>query len=145
MILPVHERLRERLLAALQQLYQLPPDALPQLPVEYPPSRELGDLSTPVAFELARRLRKAPKMIAQEIADVLSGVDGVSRVTAVNGYLNVALDRPRFATAWLAAPGDAPPRTGKATVEPTANNPKQAAHTRHAPQPTPARARGRAL
>jgi len=63
MILPVHERLRERLLTTLQQVYQLPSDALPQLPIEYPPKRELGDLATPVAFELARRLRKAPRAI----------------------------------------------------------------------------------
>ena len=97
MILPVHQCLRERLLATLQRLYQLPPDALPQLPIEYPPKRELGDLSTPVAFELARRLRKAPRAIAQEIAAALGPIDGIARVEATpNGYLNVYLDRFSF-------------------------------------------------
>ena len=90
MILPLHERLREKLLAALQQLYQLPADALPQLPIEYPPKRELGDLATPVAFELARRLRKAPRAIAQELASALEPIDGIARVEAApNGYHNV--------------------------------------------------------
>src|SRR5687768_17714490 len=94
MILPVHQRLRERLLATLQHLYQLPPDALPHLPIEYPPKRELGDLATPVAFELARRLRKAPRAIAQELAAALGAIDGISRVEAApNGYLNIYLDR----------------------------------------------------
>src|SRR5262245_13256018 len=97
MILPVHERLRERLLAALQHLYQLPPDEVPPLAIEYPPKRELGDLATPVAFELARRLRKAPRAIAQELAAALGSVDGISRVEpAPNGYLNLYLDRVAF-------------------------------------------------
>ena len=82
MILPVHERVRERLLTAVRHLYQLPSDALPQLALEYPPNRELGDLATPVAFELARRLRKAPRAIAQDVAGALGPIDGVSRVEA---------------------------------------------------------------
>ena len=97
MILPIHERVRERLSAALQQLYQLPPDRVPQLALEYPPKRELGDLATPVAFELARTLRKAPRAIAQELAGALGAVDGISRVDAApNGYLNIYLDRAAF-------------------------------------------------
>ena len=100
MILPVHERLRERLLATIQQLYQIPADTLPLLPVEYPPKRELGDLATPVAFELARRLRKAPRAIAQELAAALGAIEGVSRVEAApNGYLNIYLDRVAFVRA----------------------------------------------
>src|SRR5688572_8298394 len=74
MILPVHSQIREHIITILRSRYGLEGQEAPSVALEYPPSRELGDLSTPVAFELARRLRKAPKMIAQEIADVLSGV-----------------------------------------------------------------------
>src|SRR6187431_191700 len=145
MILPVHERLRERLLATLQHLYQVPPDELPQLPIEYPPKRELGDLATPVAFELARRLRKAPRAIAQELAGALGSIDGISRVDAApNGYLNVYLDRPAFVERLVPTGSD--PRTGTGTgvrpqtgqtsagktiVEHTAINPNKAAHIGH--------------
>src|SRR5687768_17638689 len=128
MILPVHQRLRERLLATLQQLYQLPSDALPQLPIEYPPKRELGDLATPVAFELARRLRKAPRAIAQELAAALGPIAGIARVDAApNGYLNVYLDRVSFTRDVLHDHGPTidhrPPRaTAKAIVEHTAIN-----------------------
>src|SRR5436190_12569373 len=83
MILPVHSLVRESIVAILRSRYGLEGPDAPGVALEYPPSRELGDLSTPVAFELAKRLRKAPKMIAQEIADALAGVDGVARVTAV--------------------------------------------------------------
>ena len=136
MILPVHERLRERLLATLQQLYQLPPDALPQLPIEYPPKRELGDLATPVAFELARRLRKAPRAIAQEIAAALGPIAGIARVDAApNGYLNVYLDRVAFTRQELASTDDGRSTMddgrSKAIVEHTAINPNKAAHIGH--------------
>ena len=142
MILPVHERVRERLLTTLQHLYQVPPDALPQLPIEYPPKRELGDLATPVAFELARRLRKAPRVIAQELAAALGPLDGVARVEAApNGYLNIYLDRVSFTRAALGGerivPLGSDPRTGtgvrpqKAIVEHTAINPNKAAHIGH--------------
>jgi arginyl-tRNA synthetase len=64
MILPVQQRLREHLQGLLRSVYAIDEAALPALVLEYPPNRELGDLGTPVAFELARRLRKAPKAIA---------------------------------------------------------------------------------
>src|SRR5687767_14199245 len=133
MILPLHERLRERLLATLQHLYQLAPDALPYLPIEYPPARTLGDLATPVAFELARRLRKAPRAIAQELAASVGTIDGIARVDAApNGYLNVYLDRVAFVEKIV--PSGSDPRTGigirpqKTIVEHTAINPNKAAH-----------------
>ena len=136
MILPIHERLRTQLLAALGRLYQLPADALPHPPIEYPPTRELGDLATPVAFELARRLRKAPRVIAQEIAGALGAIDGISRIEAVpNGYLNIYLDRSAFVAGFAArrpgpmGPGVSAP--GKTIVEHTAINPNKAAHIGH--------------
>ncbi|HET9468123.1 MAG TPA: arginine--tRNA ligase [Vicinamibacterales bacterium] len=149
MILPVHERLRDRLLATLQHLYHLPPDALPQLAIEYPPKRELGDLATPVAFELARRLRKAPRAIAQELANALGAVDGIARVDAApNGYLNVYLDRVEFVANVVPAdlkvgttnvsgvnsyvvPTFRSATPAKAIVEHTAINPNKAAHIGH--------------
>jgi arginyl-tRNA synthetase len=136
MILPIHDRVREGLQAALQRLYQLPSDALPQLPIEYPPKRELGDLATPVAFELARRLRKAPRVLALELAAAIGAIDGVARVEAApNGYLNIYLNRVAFTRQQLAPidAGRAPidDRRTKTIVEHTAINPNKAAHIGH--------------
>jgi len=131
MILPVHTQLRDHIIRTLHALYAIEPDAAPPVTLEYPPTRELGDLGTPVAFELARRLRKAPKIIAQEIADASADLDGVPRVTAANGYLNFSLDRRRFALEWLTAASAPPRRPGKAIVEHTAINPNKAAHIGH--------------
>jgi arginyl-tRNA synthetase len=102
--------------------------------LEVPPRRALGDLATPLAFELARRLRKAPRAIAQEVAGALGAVDVVARAEAApNGYLNLFLDRAAALTRWIEAPAAAArrPGEGKAIVEHTAINPNKAAHVGH--------------
>ncbi len=133
MILPVHHHVRERLGAALGRLYQIPAPELPALTLEYPPKREMGDLATPIAFELARRLRKAPRAIAQELASALGPIEGVDRIEAApNGYLNLYLDRIAFTRTQLSGPVPAaPPAAGKTIVEHTAINPNKAAHIGH--------------
>jgi arginyl-tRNA synthetase len=134
MILPVHDRLRAHLTQLLSTLYSLDDSSLPAVALEYPPNRDLGDLATPVAFELARRLRKPPRAIAQEIASAFGTVEGVRRVAAApNGHLNVFLERADFLLQRLApnAPLDARPIAGKAIVEHTAINPNKAAHVGH--------------
>jgi arginyl-tRNA synthetase len=133
MILALHDRLREHVGRVLSTLYGLEAGALPPIVIEYPPTRELGDLGSPVAFELARRLRKAPKAIASEIAGSFGALDGVSRVAAApNGYLNVFLERPSFLLERLVPKTEVGrPVPGKAIVEHTAINPNKAAHIGH--------------
>src|SRR5262245_46024571 len=102
--------------------------------IELPPKRALGDVAVPIAFALARRLRKAPRVTAQEIAAALGPIEGVVRVdVAPNGYLNLFLDRAHWLRTWV-EPGlkaDAGNRNGKTIVEHTAINPNKAAHIGH--------------
>jgi arginyl-tRNA synthetase len=133
MILPVQDALRAHIARLLTTLYSLEGSA-PAIVLEYPPNRDLGDLGTPIAFELARRLRKAPRAIAQEIAAAFGSLEGIRQVTAApNGYLNVFLERREFLLARLSP--DRPAATsraaGKAIVEHTAINPNKAAHIGH--------------
>jgi arginyl-tRNA synthetase len=133
MILPVQDRLRLHVSRLLAALYSLGEHEFPFIAVEYPPSRALGDLGTPVAFELAKRLRKAPRVIAQEIAAAFGPLDGIRQVAAApNGYLNVFLERPAFLLDRLGAKAPQPRSgAGKAIVEHTAINPNKAAHIGH--------------
>jgi arginyl-tRNA synthetase len=141
MILPVHDSLRAHLAALLATQYSLDAAAMPALSLEYPPNRDLGDLGTPVAFELARRLRKAPRAIAQEIASSFGTLEGIRQVSAApNGYLNFFLERPAFLLQRLSTargtsvaldPAARRPDEGKAIVEHTAINPNKAAHIGH--------------
>ena len=134
MILPIQEDLRTRVIDALARTYGLGPSEMPQVPVAIPPNRGLGDLAVTVAFELARRLRKAPKLIGQELAAALGTIPGVARIEcAANGYLNVYLERPAFLADRLSnrvGPSDQPTRE-KVIVEHTAINPNKAAHIGH--------------
>ena len=119
MILPVHAQLRQHIRTALTRAFGLTESDIPAIVLEVPPRRSLGDLAVPVAFELARRLRKAPRVIAQELASALGTPPGAARVEAApNGYLNVYLAREQFANAWL-KPADAavsPAATPAATM-----------------------------
>ena len=54
---------------------------------EYPPDSNLGDIAFP-CFKLSRILRKAPPIIAKEISEKFNSMV-VSKVEAVNGYLNI--------------------------------------------------------
>src|SRR5258706_2856882 len=86
------------------RLYGLPPDdaEIADMALEMPPRRALGDIAVPIAFALARRLRKAPRAIAQELAGALDAIEGVPRVEAApNGYLNLFLDRAYWVQRWL--------------------------------------------
>ncbi len=57
---------------------------------------QFGELATPIAFELARKLRKAPKMIAAEIVAALGHLEGFAGFEAAgSGYINARLDRGR--------------------------------------------------
>ena len=119
---------------AVIRLYNIAPDdpALAAIPVEPAPRRALGDLAVPLAFELARRLRKAPRVIAQEIVGALGQIEGFSKIEAApNGYVNFFLDRPAWLRQWLGGTPTAPSSDGKAIVEHTAINPNKAAHIGH--------------
>jgi arginyl-tRNA synthetase len=134
MILPLHKQVRTRISDAVWRLYQIPANdpTLANIPVETPPKRAMGDLSVPLAFELARRLRKAPRVIAQEIAGAIEPIDGVARIEATaNGYVNLFLDRPQWLSAWLREGEAIAAAAEKEIVEHTAINPNKAAHIGH--------------
>ncbi|MBQ9086833.1 MAG: arginine--tRNA ligase [Clostridia bacterium] len=63
--------------------------------LEYPPDAKMGDLALP-CFKLSKLLRSAPVKIASELSAKLT-LDVVSRVEAVNGYLNIFLNGSELA------------------------------------------------
>ena len=106
----------------------------PEFVMEYPPRPDLGDLSCPVAFELAKTLKRNPRQTAIEIASGLALPAGVGRCEpAGGGYLNFHLKRdliPAHVRASLTAP-PGEPSGGKIIVEHTNINPNKAAHIGH--------------
>ena len=104
--------------------------------LERPPKLAMGEVASPLCFELAKQLRKPPRALAQEIANSLKPIEGVSRVeVAGGGYLNLFFDRAGFFRAAVeeaghesATPVASAPKT---VVEHTSINPNKAAHIGH--------------
>ncbi|MCX6599318.1 MAG: arginine--tRNA ligase, partial [Acidobacteria bacterium] len=99
--------------------------------IEQPKEPSFGEFALPVAFQLARQLKKAPRAIAQQIVDGLGPIPGVAALEiAGNGYINVRLDRTGYAASLKASAPEAA-STGKVIVEHTNINPNKAAHIGH--------------
>jgi arginyl-tRNA synthetase len=101
--------------------------------VEQPPRVELGEYAMPLAFELAKRLRKPPRKIAEEIVGGLGPIPGFEKLEVAGaGYINARVNRAEMAR-WLATGGNdvATSSAGKVLVEHTSINPNKAAHIGH--------------
>ena len=59
--------------------------------LEKPRDRSFGHFATPIAFSLAKELRKSPMVIAEELASSFDGNEAFSSVEALKGYLNFRL------------------------------------------------------
>jgi arginyl-tRNA synthetase len=130
--LTIRNRLRDALAAFIQKTYGV------EIPVvfEKPPKLEMGEAASPVCFELAKRLKKAPRAIAQEIAVAFPKPEGIARVeVAGGGYLNAYFDRAALWHSFVGAQHAAPllpsNPTARVIVEHTSINPNKAAHIGH--------------
>ena len=123
---------RDALRARVAALYQREP---PEFAIEFPPSLAMGDLATPLAFELARPLKRAPRQIAAEIVEGMPPIAGIARLEiAGGGYINAFFDRPAIVALLLGnleAPRVPAPGNEKVIVEHTNINPNKAAHVGH--------------
>ncbi len=106
---------------------------LPKIVVEQPPKVELGEYAMPLAFELAKKLRKAPRKIAEEIVAGIEPIAGFEKLEVAGaGYINARVHRGAVAAGLLADENpqvDVP--AGKILVEHSSINPNKAAHIGH--------------
>jgi arginyl-tRNA synthetase len=126
----LERRLIERVRDFLRRTYDLD---FAKIVVEQPPKVELGEYAMPLAFELAKKLRKAPRKIAEEIVSGIGPIEGFEKLEVAGaGYINARVKRAEMATALLADEKlkvDVP--TGKILVEHSSINPNKAAHIGH--------------
>ena len=128
----VEERIRKALRHHIHERYKT------DVPVvtERPPKLAMGEVASPLCFELAKRLKKPPRALAQEIANSLKPIAGLARVeVAGGGYLNFFFDRAAFFQAANEQAGHEGVAAGaaatKTVVEHTSINPNKAAHIGH--------------
>ena len=63
--------------------------------IEIPPDKALGDYAFP-CFKLAKSLKKAPPVIAEEIKSALKTDEIIHEVNVVGGYLNIFVNKLSF-------------------------------------------------
>ena len=85
--------------AALPSPAQLPAEEIAGM-LETPPNPELGDFAFP-CFKLAKALRKAPPLIAADLAAAVKLPEGVEKAVTAGAYVNFTLDRAAQARAVL--------------------------------------------
>ncbi|MGA2964858.1 MAG: arginine--tRNA ligase, partial [Terriglobales bacterium] len=126
----LERRLVEHLREFLRRAYGL---EIAHMVVEQPPKIEFGEYALPIAFELAKKLRKAPRKIAEEIVAGIGAIPGFEKFeVAAAGYINVRVNRAELAVALAAdecPEADVP--AGKVLVEHSSINPNKAAHIGH--------------
>jgi arginyl-tRNA synthetase len=129
--LQLQQQLIQRVRDLLKRQYDV---ELFRIVVDQPPNVGLGEYALPLSFELAKKLRKPPRKIAEEIVAALGQVPGFEKFEVAGaGYINARINREEAARLLLdgkaTRPGSA---TGKKIlVEHTSINPNKAAHIGH--------------
>ena len=63
------------------------------LVLEKPKDKNFGHFATPIAFSLAKKLRKNPMVIAEELANDIAKSELFEKVEAIKVYVNLKLSR----------------------------------------------------
>jgi arginyl-tRNA synthetase len=127
MLLDLHARLRDALRGTIRAQWNIEP---PEIVLNQTPKVNLGELATPIAFELARQLKKAPRAVAEELIAKVGKIEAVERMEVAGaGYINFYLDRA--AAVRGSRLRGFPTDEGKVIVEHTNINPNKAAHIGH--------------
>jgi arginyl-tRNA synthetase len=124
-------RLKETIYEKLRETYPLSPA---DIEIASTPDQKMGDLALSFPLQLAKRLRKPPRAIAEEAAGRLKGLEGVSRVEVAGaGFINFFLDRAAYFGGLLRDLGRTAlvPEEDKIIIEHTNINPNKAAHIGH--------------
>jgi arginyl-tRNA synthetase len=128
--LELQQQLIQRVRDLLKRQYDLD---LPRIVVDQPPNVGLGEYAMPLSFELAKKLRKPPRKIAEEIVTGLGEVPGFEKFEVAGaGYINARLNREEAARLLLRSEERSGSAAGKKIlVEHTSINPNKAAHVGH--------------
>jgi arginyl-tRNA synthetase len=126
----LERRLAQHVRDFLRRTYDL---EVAKIVIEQPPQVEFGEYALPLAFELAKKLRKAPRKIAEEIVNGIGSLPGFEKLEIAGaGYINARVKRADLAASLIAGEGPRGEiRSGKILVEHSSINPNKAAHVGH--------------
>ncbi len=129
----MYHKLQSQLIDHVRDLLRRTYDInLPNIGVDQPPNVELGEYALTFCFELAKKLRKPPRKIAEEVVACMGSVPGFVRFEVAGaGYINARVNRATLAGALVKGKRPALAQPEKVLVEHTSINPNKAAHIGH--------------
>ncbi len=127
----LQEKIRERIFAILKDDHELTDS---ELAFSLPSERKFGDLSTNLAFVLAKKTKSKPFLLANTMVEKLQGQLAEIETIRVagGGFINFYLRRDPFLLyQWQNQDRPIPRRSAKVIVEHTSINPNKSAHIGH--------------
>ncbi len=103
----------------------------PDIAIQEVPEGKAGNYGSPVAFGLAKTLRKNPAAIAQDIISSLDLPPSIQKAEAVGPYINFFVEPANFVQTISTVDTALPRQDKKAIVEHTSVNPNKEAHVGH--------------
>lgn len=91
----------EALKRAVQTAF--PSYAVDQVRLAHPPTSDFGDLASSLCFELAKKAKRSPSVLAEQIVETICVPSGslLRRVEAAGGYINFSADYAAFSELTL--------------------------------------------
>ncbi len=103
--------------------------------LDFPPNPELGDLASTISFTLAKKLKKSPHLIAEELTSIIECPELFEKVEAVGPYVNFFIDYDKFSKLLIEKIDDdyghLPKIDEKVVLEHTSANPNGPLHVGH--------------
>ncbi len=103
--------------------------------LEFPPNPKLGDLASTISFDLAKKLKKSPNLISEELASKIEVPEIFEKVEAVGPYVNFFINYDVFSKELLEKIdemyGHLPKIDEKVVLEHTSANPNGPLHIGH--------------
>ena len=92
----LREECQKLLYKGLEQAY--PETLLPETKYSQPPTPDMGEISSPACFQLARELRQSPQKIADTIVEKMPIKDSllISSAEAIQGYINFHANKENY-------------------------------------------------
>ncbi len=130
-MIELKNRLKKAVGERLREVFRLSPG---EIGIQPTPDRKFGDLALTFPFQLAKKLQRPPRAIAEEAVGHLAGLEGVRKVEVAGaGFVNLHLERSATFSALLAARNQTglAAEESKIIIEHTNINPNKAAHIGH--------------
>ena len=132
----IKEDVQKSVIDALKKIKVKVKDVDVRNSIEVPPSSKMGDLACSIAFQIGKKVRKSPRLIAEQLLDKIKKPASIKKIKLSGAYLNFQFDRKKFAKKLISEAlkenyGAGEKKKERVMVEYSQPNPLKAFHIGH--------------